>query len=114
MTPRSGNIAKVMAENVEEIMRDSRDRAIDGGNGCCICVGSSFLTGPRKKMKTELNSKQHHRVTHFAWFSSQLFKTHSTGIPKNMKIMMSQKQEQNSSVLKSRRFESPRTAILVR
>ena len=36
MTPRSGNIAKWMAENVEEIMRDSRDRAIDGGSGYCM------------------------------------------------------------------------------
>ena len=26
-------------------------------------------------MKTELKSKQHHRVTHFAWFSSQLFRS---------------------------------------
>ena len=36
MTPRSGNIAQWMAENVEEIMRDSWDRAIDGGSGCCM------------------------------------------------------------------------------
>ena len=36
MTSRSGNIAKWMGENVEEIVRDSQDRAIDlyGGNGC--------------------------------------------------------------------------------
>ena len=34
MTPHSGNIAKWMGENVEEIMRDSRDRAIDGENWC--------------------------------------------------------------------------------
>ena len=33
MTPHSGNIAKWMGENVEEIMRDTRDRAIDGENG---------------------------------------------------------------------------------
>ena len=29
MTPRTGNIAKWMGEHVEEIMRNSRDRAID-------------------------------------------------------------------------------------
>ena len=59
MTPRNGNNAKWIGENVEEIM---------GG-------WSSFLTGPRKKKKTELKSKQRHRVPHFAWFnSSRLFK----------------------------------------
>ena len=31
--------------------------------------------GPRKKKKTELKSKQHNRVTHFAWFSLRLFKS---------------------------------------
>ena len=29
MTPRSGNIAEWMGENVEEMIRASRDRAID-------------------------------------------------------------------------------------
>ena len=88
MTPRSGNIAKWMGEHMEEITRDSRYRAIMGEIGAMCCMGgwSSFLTGQRKtKKKTELNSKQHHRVTHLAWFSSQLFKIHSTGLPKNIK-----------------------------
>ena len=31
ITPRSGKIAKLMGENVEEIMGDSKDRAIDWG-----------------------------------------------------------------------------------
>ena len=39
MTPRSGNIAKWMGENVEEIMRDPRDRAIDGDNWCDVLYG---------------------------------------------------------------------------
>ncbi len=30
MTPRNGNIVKWMGENVEEIVRDSRDRTIWG------------------------------------------------------------------------------------
>ena len=46
MTPRSGNIAKWMGENMEEITRDSRDRAIMGEIGARCCMGgwSSFLT----------------------------------------------------------------------
>ena len=39
MTPRSGNIAKWMGENVEEIRRDSRVRALDGGNWCEVLHG---------------------------------------------------------------------------
>ena len=88
MTPRSGNIAKWMGENMEEITRDLRDRAIMGeiGARCCMSGWSSFLTGQRKtKKKIELKSKEHHRVTHFAWFSLRLLKIHSTGLPKNIK-----------------------------
>ena len=36
MTPRNGNIAKLMGENVEVIMRD---RAIDGENWCEVLHG---------------------------------------------------------------------------
>ena len=42
------------------------------------------MTGPRKKKKTELNNKKHHTVSSEAWFSSQLFKIHSTGLPTNI------------------------------
>ena len=72
MTPRGGNIAKRMGENMEEITRDSRDRAIMREIGARCCMGGwSFLSGQRKtKKKTELKSKQHRRATHFAWFSS--------------------------------------------
>ena len=34
MTPRNGNIAKGMGENVEVILRDTRDLAIDGEHWC--------------------------------------------------------------------------------
>ena len=115
MTPRSGNIAKWMGENMEEITRDSRDRAIMGEIGARCCMGgwSSFLTGQRKtKRTTELKSKQHHRATHFAWFSSRFFNPFNGITEKNQ--MMPQKREQNSSVLKIRRFQSPQTEILVR
>ena len=39
MTPCSGNIAKGMGGNVEEITRDSRDRAIDGVTWCEVLHG---------------------------------------------------------------------------
>ena len=35
MTPRNGNIAKWTGENVEEIIRDSRDRAVDEDTYWC-------------------------------------------------------------------------------
>ena len=40
MTQRNGNIAKLMGENMEEIPRDSRDRALMGEIGamCCMIV----------------------------------------------------------------------------
>ena len=64
MTSHSGNIAKLIGERLEEIMRVPRDRAIDRKNWCeglhrRLVVIHSFLTGPRKKKNTELKSKQH-------------------------------------------------------
>ena len=38
MTPHSGNIAKWMGENEEEIMRDSRDHGKDGGMGAALAA----------------------------------------------------------------------------
>ena len=99
MTPRSGNIAKWMGENVEEIMRDSRDYAIDGEYWCEVLHG--WLIVIPAIQNSELNRKQHQRVTHF------------NGITEKYQ-MMPKKWEQNSSVLKTRRFQSPRTEILVR
>ena len=39
ITKRSNNIAKWIVENVEEIMRDLRDRSINGGNWCEVLHG---------------------------------------------------------------------------
>ena len=63
MTPRSGNIAKWMDENVEEIMRDSRDYAIDGEYWCEVLHGRLIVIPAIQN--TELNRKQHEIVTHF-------------------------------------------------
>ena len=49
MTPRSGKIAKWMGENVEEIMRDSQDLAIDWrtlARGRPYCMGGCMIVIP--------------------------------------------------------------------
>ena len=64
--PRSGNIAKWMGENVEEIMRDSRDPAIGEKivRGAAWAADRHFWRDSGRRSSTELKNKQHHIVTH--------------------------------------------------